>query len=206
MSDVTVIDADGHITESTEQLRPHFEGRYGDRGHWAGRRSYYPEDGWDRVLDGRLGSRAPAAPGPPTVSSPLRGGGAAGVHGGLPRDGAGRALLRSGRVRQVRGGAYALSPVRSDDPADRHDLRGRARALPAPEDRFHGGRLHVGPLLDGPHGRGVGEARGGGSAALPEEAERVPAQRAALLRRGIGREVPARGGAPRRRRHPLLRQ
>ena len=58
MSDAGVIDADGHITESTEQLRPYFEGNYGERGHWAGRRSYYPEDGWDRSLGGRLGSKA----------------------------------------------------------------------------------------------------------------------------------------------------
>src|SRR5437667_8917355 len=55
---IPVVDADGHITESTEQLRPDFEGNYGDRGHWAGRRSYYPEDGWDRSLGGRLGSKA----------------------------------------------------------------------------------------------------------------------------------------------------
>lgn len=55
---IPVIDADGHITESTEQLRPYFEGRHGERGHWAGRRSYYPEDGWDRSLGGQLGSRA----------------------------------------------------------------------------------------------------------------------------------------------------
>ena len=53
---ISVVDADGHITESTEQLRPYFEGRQGERGHWAGRRSYYPEDGWDRSLGGRLGS------------------------------------------------------------------------------------------------------------------------------------------------------
>jgi predicted TIM-barrel fold metal-dependent hydrolase len=53
-----VIDADGHITETTDQLRPYFEGRHGERGHWAGRRSYYPEDGWDRSLGGQLGSKA----------------------------------------------------------------------------------------------------------------------------------------------------
>ncbi len=58
MGEIPVIDADGHITESTEQLRPYFEGRYGERGHWAGRRSYYPEDGWDRSLGGQLGSKA----------------------------------------------------------------------------------------------------------------------------------------------------
>ena len=58
MGEFPVIDANGHITESTEQLRPHFEGRHGERGHWAGRRSYYPEDGWDRSLGGQLGSKA----------------------------------------------------------------------------------------------------------------------------------------------------
>lgn len=58
MRDMPVIDADGHITESTDQLRPYLEGSYGDRGPWAGRRSYYPEDGWDRSLGGRLGTRA----------------------------------------------------------------------------------------------------------------------------------------------------
>ncbi len=58
MGEIPVIDADGHITESTEQLRPYLEGRHGERGHWAGRRSYYPEDGWDRSLGGQLGSKA----------------------------------------------------------------------------------------------------------------------------------------------------
>jgi predicted TIM-barrel fold metal-dependent hydrolase len=28
----------------------------GERGAWAGRRSYYPEDGWDRSMGGTLGS------------------------------------------------------------------------------------------------------------------------------------------------------
>lgn len=58
MYEIPVIDADGHITESTEQLRPYFEGQYGERGHWARRRSYYPEDAWDRSLGGQLGSKA----------------------------------------------------------------------------------------------------------------------------------------------------
>src|SRR2546428_3367384 len=53
---IPVVDADGHITESTEQLRPYFEGKQGERGAWAGRRSYYPEDGWDRSMGGTLGS------------------------------------------------------------------------------------------------------------------------------------------------------
>jgi len=56
MSTFRVNDADGHITESTEQLRPYLAGRHGERGAWAGRRSYYPEDAWDRSLGGRLGS------------------------------------------------------------------------------------------------------------------------------------------------------
>ena len=56
MVDFPVNDADGHITESTEQLRPYLEGKLGERGAWAGRRSYYPEDGWDRSLGGTLGS------------------------------------------------------------------------------------------------------------------------------------------------------
>ena len=51
----SVNDADGHITESTEQLRPYFDGQHGERGRWVGRRSYYPEDGWDRSLGGTLG-------------------------------------------------------------------------------------------------------------------------------------------------------
>src|SRR5262249_21273147 len=56
MVDFPVNDADGHITESTEQLRPYLEGKLGERGAWAGRRSYYPEDGWDRSMGGTLGS------------------------------------------------------------------------------------------------------------------------------------------------------
>ncbi len=56
MVEFSVNDADGHITETTEQLRPYFDGTQGERGHWAGRRSYYPEDGWDRSLGGKLGS------------------------------------------------------------------------------------------------------------------------------------------------------
>src|SRR3989442_2919351 len=56
MVEFSVNDADGHITETTEQLRPYFDGTQGDRGRWAGRRSYYPEDGWDRSLGGKLGS------------------------------------------------------------------------------------------------------------------------------------------------------
>jgi len=51
-----VNDADGHITESPAQLRPYLEGREGERSPWARRDSYYPVDGWDRSLGGKLGS------------------------------------------------------------------------------------------------------------------------------------------------------
>ena len=56
MAEFPVIDADGHITESTEQVRAYFEGSPRERELWARRRSYYPEDAWDRSLGGRLGS------------------------------------------------------------------------------------------------------------------------------------------------------
>src|SRR5467141_2523557 len=56
MVEFTVNDADSATTETTEQLRPYLEGSHGERGAWAGRRSYYPEDGWDRSLGGKLGS------------------------------------------------------------------------------------------------------------------------------------------------------
>src|SRR6266545_174483 len=56
MVEFSVNDADGHITETTEQLRPYFDGPQGERGRWAARRSHYPEDGWDRSLGGKLGS------------------------------------------------------------------------------------------------------------------------------------------------------
>src|SRR5437899_9378105 len=69
---IPVVDADGHITESTEQLRPYFEGRQGERGHWAGRRSYYPEDGWDRSLGGRLGRKEDGTPNTPGHTEPAR--------------------------------------------------------------------------------------------------------------------------------------
>ena len=47
-----VIDADGHITETEEQLREFLEPPYNRR------RAIYPSDQWDRGLGGKLGSRA----------------------------------------------------------------------------------------------------------------------------------------------------
>ena len=49
---IEVIDADGHITESEEQLREFLEAPYSKR------RNIYPGDQWDRGLGGTLGSRA----------------------------------------------------------------------------------------------------------------------------------------------------
>ena len=46
MNGFRVNDADGHITETTEQLRPYFGPDA--PAHWAERRSYYPQDAWDR--------------------------------------------------------------------------------------------------------------------------------------------------------------
>lgn len=49
------IDADGHITETPEQLAPYIqEPRFR-------RRPFYPSDGWDRSLGGTRGSRAGTA-------------------------------------------------------------------------------------------------------------------------------------------------
>src|SRR5262245_58703600 len=47
-----VIDADGHITETEEQLREFLDAPY------RRRRTIYPSDQWDRGLGGTLGSRA----------------------------------------------------------------------------------------------------------------------------------------------------
>jgi predicted TIM-barrel fold metal-dependent hydrolase len=61
MPSLPVIDADGHITESVQQLQPYMQRRYPGAPHLFDRRSYYSEDGWDRSLGGRLGSLAPDA-------------------------------------------------------------------------------------------------------------------------------------------------
>lgn len=58
MRDIPVIDADGHITETAEQVQRYIEGRYDPNKHWTGRSRHYMKDGWDRPLGGRLGTRA----------------------------------------------------------------------------------------------------------------------------------------------------
>ena len=49
--DFEVIDADGHISETEEQLREFLDAPY------SRRRSIYPSDNWDRSLGGTLGAR-----------------------------------------------------------------------------------------------------------------------------------------------------
>ena len=58
MNDITVIDADGHVTESSEQLAPYIDPAYREYGPMPGRRAYYPMDGWDRAVRGTLGEVA----------------------------------------------------------------------------------------------------------------------------------------------------
>ncbi len=48
-----VIDADGHITETDDQLRPYMDSPHHDR-----KAVFYPRDNWDRSLGGTLGTRA----------------------------------------------------------------------------------------------------------------------------------------------------
>jgi predicted TIM-barrel fold metal-dependent hydrolase len=55
MTSNIVIDADGHVNETDEQLRRHMDGpvRFRSTNH-----PFYPFDGWDRELGDRLGSAA----------------------------------------------------------------------------------------------------------------------------------------------------
>jgi predicted TIM-barrel fold metal-dependent hydrolase len=55
---MTVIDADGHVIETTEQVARYLEEPY--RRRPLGQ-SFYPSDGWDRRLLGRLGDSASTA-------------------------------------------------------------------------------------------------------------------------------------------------
>ena len=55
MAKIEVVDADGHITESAEQLAAYMDPAYRDYGPWAGLRVYYGNDGWDRSVRGSLG-------------------------------------------------------------------------------------------------------------------------------------------------------
>jgi predicted TIM-barrel fold metal-dependent hydrolase len=61
MSAPDVIDADGHVTESTEQLAAYIDPAYRDYGPWPGARTYYPTDAGDRSARGTLGETAGGA-------------------------------------------------------------------------------------------------------------------------------------------------
>lgn len=59
------IDADGHITETAEQLAPYLNdpvhGAHGSMREGRVQRRFYPRDGWDRSLGGTLGTTADTA-------------------------------------------------------------------------------------------------------------------------------------------------
>jgi predicted TIM-barrel fold metal-dependent hydrolase len=62
MTSIAVIDADGHITESAEQLRPYMDKAIANRTVVGDARApLYPQETWNRSLGGRLGSLAPDA-------------------------------------------------------------------------------------------------------------------------------------------------
>jgi predicted TIM-barrel fold metal-dependent hydrolase len=56
-----IIDADGHITESTDTLAAFIDPAFREYGSGAGSRSYYPSDAWDRSVRGTLGDSAATA-------------------------------------------------------------------------------------------------------------------------------------------------
>ena len=58
MSAQAIVDADGHITESTEALAAFIDPAFRDYGPGGRSRSYYPTDAWDRSMRGTLGEQA----------------------------------------------------------------------------------------------------------------------------------------------------
>src|SRR5262249_56191771 len=61
MSTRDIVDADGHVTESGEQLAQFIDPAYRDYGPSSGSRTYYPTDAWDRSVRGTLGENAGTA-------------------------------------------------------------------------------------------------------------------------------------------------
>lgn len=61
MARMEIIDADGHVTEPSEQLARYIDPAYRDYGPSSGARGYYPTDSWDRSVRGTLGASAPDA-------------------------------------------------------------------------------------------------------------------------------------------------
>src|SRR5262245_63087704 len=55
MRATAIVDADGHVTESSEQLSRYIDPAYRNYGSSAGARTYYSNDGWDRSVRGTLG-------------------------------------------------------------------------------------------------------------------------------------------------------
>lgn len=58
MSARNIVDADGHVTESTTSLAAFIDPAFREYGSGGGNRSYYPVDAWDRSVRGTLGDRA----------------------------------------------------------------------------------------------------------------------------------------------------
>ena len=54
----SIIDADGHVTESLEQVAKYLDAPYNQRPHTF---PFYPWDGWDRRMLGTLGDNAGTA-------------------------------------------------------------------------------------------------------------------------------------------------
>jgi hypothetical protein len=50
-----IVDADGHVTETSAQLANYIDPAYRNYGSSAGARTYYPTDAWDRSVRGTLG-------------------------------------------------------------------------------------------------------------------------------------------------------
>jgi predicted TIM-barrel fold metal-dependent hydrolase len=61
MSARDIVDADGHVTETTETLATFIDPAFREYGPGGGGRSYYPTDAWDRSVRGTLGDRAATA-------------------------------------------------------------------------------------------------------------------------------------------------
>ena len=61
MSKIEIVDGDGHVTETSEQLARYIDRAYRDYGPTSGARGYYPTDSWDRSVRGTLGTSAPDA-------------------------------------------------------------------------------------------------------------------------------------------------
>jgi predicted TIM-barrel fold metal-dependent hydrolase len=56
MGKIAVVDADGHVTESSAQLARYLDPAYREYGPSSGARVYYPSDSWDRSVRGTLGA------------------------------------------------------------------------------------------------------------------------------------------------------